>query len=951
VSVAAGVGPRLRVWHGQDWLGEWQLAPGRALRLGRSEECDVVLADPLVSRRHLEVQPVASGGWDAVDLGSTAGTRCNGEPISRHRLRSGDRLTLGACVVVPVDVDPPPFAAGAPNAAAPLPPWRGPGHHLDAVELQGRGAPPPVPPPGAPAGAYPGSGPSPLAAPTHRPGNRLLSACACLGTVVLLAAVLAVAGWFLWPRLRASGLLRGWPGVASDDLTGFSPDAARVGPAGGVVEIGGARLEIPAGALGRDQRLELLPAAETPALTYQAAGPLFSLRTEQATFGLPLMLTLPIDRRRLPPDVRPEQLHVVLARHGLGERLPDSRVDLAAGTVTVRLDHAVPLVAAQAGGGTAGPPVVQVAIGPTLGVVLATSHAVISAPADLANARDIAADVGRILHVVHGRYRDIEIDPGRLHVDLVPMNALVGAYVSGPYRMSVNPELWVRQDDAIHVRNVAHEYFHLIQNRFMLRNLRRLGDQLPNDFADRARADWIWEATATWMEVHLIPSAGGKHLERLNRDFCYRALNAFDQVSVVPNETMERFPHQYSAFVFFSYLDTLYAGRHVVLTFWQDYLSGAWVEDTVANDAQRGRESFDTFAVLDRYLQATPDRLGRRRNLREVYAEFLLHYNWRKDFAPLAGGGRAGELGVAGELPALPPAAVKAWTLPAGDDAAERRREDTAAGGPFSIVAAYEVTNGARGGGDRTDLEVRLGIPGGAKPEESLLVVFPRRGGTREPLVGNSRNPVRVADWQGQDGAVVWAVDLSRSGFFDLTTTAEVKPQPVQATPTPAPAPTLGPEVCKLVERKAARWEEMETGSWQVNAKPGEIELTNAEGGTTMKVALTPPPAALRRGQEVPFEVTCTAPPGYWEQGAIGRHWQTTTVAGNLTLTGFSGSPPSGCGADNSHPTQTHRGVARFDGPDPAVPPGPRELIHLRVKVTSGNNWYYQDIGWWYDCR
>jgi pSer/pThr/pTyr-binding forkhead associated (FHA) protein len=71
------------------------IAPGGAV-IGRSRDCDVVLADSNVSRRHAEIRPSGSGAWTIVDLGSTNGVRRNGHPVhGTERLEPGDHLTLG----------------------------------------------------------------------------------------------------------------------------------------------------------------------------------------------------------------------------------------------------------------------------------------------------------------------------------------------------------------------------------------------------------------------------------------------------------------------------------------------------------------------------------------------------------------------------------------------------------------------------------------------------------------------------------------------------------------------------------------------------------------------------------------------------------------------------------------------------------------------------------------
>jgi hypothetical protein len=63
--------------------------------LGRSRQCDVVLNDPNVSRRHAEIRP-RGGSWVLTDLGSTNGCRINGRRIDGSEvIRSGDELELG----------------------------------------------------------------------------------------------------------------------------------------------------------------------------------------------------------------------------------------------------------------------------------------------------------------------------------------------------------------------------------------------------------------------------------------------------------------------------------------------------------------------------------------------------------------------------------------------------------------------------------------------------------------------------------------------------------------------------------------------------------------------------------------------------------------------------------------------------------------------------------------
>ena len=67
--------------------------------IGRSEECQVHLDDPNVSRRHARIRLV-EGSFVLSDLGSTNGTIVNGRTADDHVLESGDELTFGGITAV-----------------------------------------------------------------------------------------------------------------------------------------------------------------------------------------------------------------------------------------------------------------------------------------------------------------------------------------------------------------------------------------------------------------------------------------------------------------------------------------------------------------------------------------------------------------------------------------------------------------------------------------------------------------------------------------------------------------------------------------------------------------------------------------------------------------------------------------------------------------------------------
>ena len=62
--------------------------------IGRSSECDIVVGDPNVSRRHAEVRRVGRG-FSLVDLGSTNGTEVNGQRVTETSLMNGDVIGVG----------------------------------------------------------------------------------------------------------------------------------------------------------------------------------------------------------------------------------------------------------------------------------------------------------------------------------------------------------------------------------------------------------------------------------------------------------------------------------------------------------------------------------------------------------------------------------------------------------------------------------------------------------------------------------------------------------------------------------------------------------------------------------------------------------------------------------------------------------------------------------------
>lgn len=67
--------------------------------LGRSGECDIVIASRQISGKHLELSR-STQGWGVRDLGSANGTYCNGRIVREKMLEAGDVLDIGPCRLI-----------------------------------------------------------------------------------------------------------------------------------------------------------------------------------------------------------------------------------------------------------------------------------------------------------------------------------------------------------------------------------------------------------------------------------------------------------------------------------------------------------------------------------------------------------------------------------------------------------------------------------------------------------------------------------------------------------------------------------------------------------------------------------------------------------------------------------------------------------------------------------
>lgn len=87
-TVRTAAAPEPSILLALDWSGAQE-----ELLIGRHPACDVIISAATVSRQHAQLT-FRDGGWILQDLGSTNGTRVNGQPVGRCRLRPGDQLVV-----------------------------------------------------------------------------------------------------------------------------------------------------------------------------------------------------------------------------------------------------------------------------------------------------------------------------------------------------------------------------------------------------------------------------------------------------------------------------------------------------------------------------------------------------------------------------------------------------------------------------------------------------------------------------------------------------------------------------------------------------------------------------------------------------------------------------------------------------------------------------------------
>ena len=121
--------PKIVVEKGSGRGDTFRITKGESLHVGRDPSSGIVLDDTLVSRRHLSIEG-RHGGFFVVDADSLNGMYVNGERVAEARLRPGDKIHAGDCLLSFLD-------DGERRMSGGLIGWEVAGHRI--VERLGRG--------------------------------------------------------------------------------------------------------------------------------------------------------------------------------------------------------------------------------------------------------------------------------------------------------------------------------------------------------------------------------------------------------------------------------------------------------------------------------------------------------------------------------------------------------------------------------------------------------------------------------------------------------------------------------------------------------------------------------------------------------------------------------------------------------------------------------------------
>src|SRR5258707_1078248 len=76
---------------------------GEKAVIGRHPECEIILSDPMSSRRHCTIERGPDGAFSVSDPGSANGTLLNAQPMKvkeRIPIHNGDTIQIGSTLLV-----------------------------------------------------------------------------------------------------------------------------------------------------------------------------------------------------------------------------------------------------------------------------------------------------------------------------------------------------------------------------------------------------------------------------------------------------------------------------------------------------------------------------------------------------------------------------------------------------------------------------------------------------------------------------------------------------------------------------------------------------------------------------------------------------------------------------------------------------------------------------------
>ena len=96
--------PKIVIEKGSGRGDSFHIAPGGKLLVGRACDADILLADTLVSRKHLHIEG-REDGFYVHDDDSRNGAYVNGERVREARVQPGDKIQAGECLLSFLDDD------------------------------------------------------------------------------------------------------------------------------------------------------------------------------------------------------------------------------------------------------------------------------------------------------------------------------------------------------------------------------------------------------------------------------------------------------------------------------------------------------------------------------------------------------------------------------------------------------------------------------------------------------------------------------------------------------------------------------------------------------------------------------------------------------------------------------------------------------------------------------